>query len=82
MINIGIILIAVIPYVVITGFFVWKTIKLESEVNLHRSEIIRLGNWSQQAAETIFEITQHLKYVVEMDKIKNEFILPSIKGEA
>ena len=77
-----IILIAIIPYIAILVFAITKISKLEKTLQLHRDELIRLGHWSQNAAKTIHEITQHLKYIVDMDKVKKEFPLMGPKGEA
>jgi hypothetical protein len=82
-------LIAIIPYLAITAFSIWKNYSLSKELQLyktelfqHRAEIIRLGEWSKSAATTIYEITQHLKYIVDMDKAKKEFPLLGPKGNA
>ena len=82
MTNYIIILLAVIPYLAITTFSVWKMLRLEKELQTHRTELIRLSQWSQNAASTIHEITQHLKYIVDMDKVKKQFPFMGPKAEA
>ena len=77
-----IILIAMIPYLTFTAFSIWKIFKLQAELQLHRNELIRLQQWSQNAATAIHDITQHLKYIVEMDKVKNQYPFIAPRAEA
>ena len=65
-----------------TIYSVWKFRQIEKEISLHKTELIRLAQWSQSAASTIHEITQHLRYIVEMDKTKKQFPFWGVKGEA
>jgi len=74
--------IVLIALTVLSALCLWKIYILQSELKLHRTELIRLTQWSQQASSTIHEITQHLRYIVEMDKTKKQFPFWGVKGEA
>ena len=80
--NIIIFIAISIPYIAINAFSIWKMLSLEKELQLHRTEIIRLSQWSQNAAATIHEITKHLKYIVDMDTVKKQFPYMAPKAEA